>query len=205
MSEEQYKDRFFDENCYLNVVDDVYSTKEEYTTTQSAAEILKEKALDSNNGYKVVLHAVNEVKFGYYDVNAQNFVFSDGINNINKKYMIQLRVFNKKEEILIKKFEDRYRVRIIKDDVDENTENAKQVPFVDDASTLFGKNTQSKNMAEGFVQLIERGRKIAMTIPSYDKADYYAMVTRSYIVYDEKTGQAGYGYYRYLDISPEVK
>ena len=67
------------------------------------------------------------------------------------------------------------------------------------------KKVIDKNINDNFVKLQESGRKISLIIPSEDRAKYYALVTRSYITFDEKTGQAGIGYYRYLDIRPQVK
>ena len=39
-----------------------------------------------------------------------------------------------------------------------------------------------------------------MSVPVDEKASHYAVKTRSYITYDNDTNQAGFGYYRFLDI-----
>ena len=118
---------------------------------------------------------------------------------------MQIRLFNNDEEILLQKDGGKYNVRIIKDSINRQKDEDEMVRFVDAASTLFGERTEIKIDTKGFVRLVEKGRKISLTIPTQDMAKYYALVTRSYITFDTETGQAGYGYYRYLDIRPEVK
>ena len=41
-----------------------------------------------------------------------------------------------------------------------------------------------------------------LVLPVAEQADEYKLLTRSYVQFDEKTGQAGYAYYRWLDIVP---
>lgn len=76
---------------------------------------------------------------------------------------------------------------------------------IDDASILFGERINDSKIKDGFAHLVESGRKISLIIPTNEQAKTYALVTRSYIDFDEKTGQAGIGYYRYLDIRPQTK
>ena len=196
MSEDK---NFFAKQGYLQV-ENMYSLKKEEQTDKNLSEYLAEKAQGS---YKVVWQAVNELKFGYYN-NNDKFIFEDNIVP-QEKYVMQIRLFNNDEEILLQKDGGKYNVRIIKDSINRQTDEDEMVKVVDDASTLFGERTDSRINTKMFVRLVEKGRKISLTIPTQDTAKYYALVTRSYITFDTETGQAGYGYYRYLDIRPEVK
>lgn len=196
---ENKPDNFFAKQGYLHV-EKMYSLKKEEQTDKNLSEYLTEKAQGS---YKVIWQAVNELKFGYYN-NNDKFIFEDNIVP-QEKYVMQIRLFNNDEEILLQKDGGKYNVRIIKDSINRQTDEDEMVKVVDDASTLFGERTEIKIDTKGFVRLVEKGRKISLTIPTQDTAKYYALVTRSYITFDTETGQAGYGYYRYLDIRPEVK
>ena len=196
MSEDK---NFFAKQGYLQV-ENMYSLKKEEQTDKNLSEYLAEKAQGS---YKVVWQAVNELKFGYYN-NNDKFIFADEITP-SEKYGMHIRLFNNDEDILLQKDGGKYNVRIIKDSINRQTDEDEMVKVVDDASTLFGERTEIKIDTKGFVRLVEKGRKISLTIPTQDTAKYYALVTRSYITFDTETGQAGYGYYRYLDIRPEVK
>lgn len=199
--DENKLDNFFAKQEYLHV-EKMYSLKKEERTDKNLSEYLAEKAQGS---YKVVWQAVNELKFGYYNYNNDGkFFFVDGIMP-SEKYVMQIRLFNSDEEILLQKDGGKYNVRIIKDSINRQTDKDEMVKVVDDASTLFGERADSKINTKEFVRLVEKGRKISLTIPTQDTAKYYALVTRSYITFDTETGQAGYGYYRYLDIRPEVK
>lgn len=197
---EKKLENFFEKQEYLHIKR-INSIKSECKIKTSLKDFLAQNAQGS---YKVIWRAMNELKFGYYNrENSGGFTFYD--NKVpDEKYLINLRLFNEAEEIMIQKNGSQYTARIIKDEEVKSNEigNAR---VVDDASTLFGERTD-KNLQSGiFVKLTEKGRKISMVIPTSDNAKYYALVTRSYISSDEKTGQAGYGYYRYLDIRPEVK
>lgn len=195
---------FFKEENYLDTVENMYCLKKDYTNIDDIYEFLNQNAKDN---YKVIVYAVNEVKLGYYNFNDdKKFIFPDD-DEFNEKYIIELRLFNENEEIYLRKDNDinSYNARIIKDNLDKSVTEAEKIITIDDASTLFGKKVIDKNINDNFVKLQESGRKISLIIPSEDRAKYYALVTRSYITFDEKTGQAGIGYYRYLDIRPQVK
>ena len=200
------KESFFKQENYLIVQNDIYSTKEEYTDIRNIQEFLNRYA---KNQYKVVIHAVNEIKFGYYNLQADNkFTFADD-KAIEEAYILQIRLFNQNEEILIKQDTDDiennvYTARIIKDSK-ENKEPKQLVQVIDDASVLFGERINDSKVKAGFAHLVESGRKISLNIPAIEQVKTYALVTRSYIDFDEKIGQAGIGYYRYLDIRPQVK
>lgn len=197
---EKKLENFFEKQEYLHIKR-INSIKSECKIKTSLKDFLTQNAQGS---YKVIWRAMNELKFGYYNrENSSSFTFYDNVVP-DEKYLINLRLFNEVEEIMVQKSGSQYTVRIIKDE-EVTSKETNNVQVVDDASTLFGERTDKNLQSSTFVKLKETGRKISMIIPTSDSAKYYALVTRSYITFDEKTGQAGYGYYRYLDIRPEVK
>lgn len=197
---EKKLENFFEKQEYLHIKR-INSIKSECKIKTSLKDFLAQNAQGS---YKVIWRAMNELKFGYYNrENSSSFTFYDNVVP-DEKYLINLRLFNEVEEIMVQKSGSQYTVRIIKDE-EVTSKETNNVQVVDDASTLFGERTDKNLQSSTFVKLKETGRKISMIIPTSDSAKYYALVTRSYITFDEKTGQAGYGYYRYLDIRPEVK
>lgn len=158
-------------------------------TADNFAEALE---LAADREFKFIAYLYNEVKLGYFKNN--RLVFADG-NDIYEKYIIQARLFSPNEEILIQKVDGVYEVRIIEDGIEGNLCTA-----VDSASDIFGRKVNDFNV-EGFVHLVEPGRKMSIVVPANVNADKYELITRSYITYDETTGQAGFGYYRWLDIA----
>lgn len=92
------------------------------------------------------------MKFGYYS--DRHFVFSDD-SNIIPKYLIQMRLFNKLEEILIFRNRDKYYVRVIRD---EDREYSKLIDTVDSISVIMGKF--HKILSNDFIELFDKGRKI---------------------------------------------
>lgn len=89
-------------------------------------------------------------------------------------------------------------MRVIRD---EDREYSKLIDTVDSISVIMGKF--HKILSNDFIELFDKGRKIKKIIPVDRQSDYYTLITRSYIEYNNSTGQAGYGYYRYVDIEPE--
>ncbi len=111
--------------------------------------------------------------------------------------VLELRVFNEQEELhLLKKggsFKGRYR----KDGEGEEAE------YIDSASRFWGKRTEGQESAEGFICLIDKDRKLSMSIPKIEAdAETYALETRSYVGINEQTAQAGYVDYRFKAILP---
>lgn len=169
------------------------SNIEKWILISTAKDILLSKA-DVNTEYQVVAHCVNEIKMGWYK--AGGFVFADG-DSVSDEYLQQLRVFNENEEILIKKTGHTYWVRKIDDSC------GTEVKTVDSTSIVFGKRVEAVNLPEDFVKVFEPGRKVNLVLPVKENSDKYCVTTRSYVTYDKKTGQAGYGYYRYVAIEVE--
>lgn len=166
---------------------------EEEFSASSAVDVLKEKTSPGVE-YQVVAHCVNELRMGWYKDG--NFTFAKE-GKIADEHLQQLRVFNAEEEVLLKKTGHNYWVRRIHD-----SGNGK-VKAVDSTSTIFGNRIVESKLVENFVTLYEPGRKVKLVIPVRDMSDKYCLTTRSYVVYDEETGQAGYGYYRYVEIKAE--
>lgn len=152
-----------------------------------ALELLQGKA------YKAVAHFVNCVRCGYY--NEGKFIFADAAA-LEEKYLVQLRIFNAEEELYLQKQGAGYYLQYIND-----ARGNEAVPTVDSASQFFGHRVASE-LPVGFTELWEAGRKIKIVLPVDRQADEYKLLIRSYIQFDEQTGQAGYGYYRWLDIVP---
>lgn len=173
----------------------VSSVTEHKTAVKLAAGIKLASALAllQQAEYKVVAHFVNCVRFGYYK--DRSFIFADGAA-LEEKYLLQLRVFNSVEELYLQKQAAGYYMQYINDEAGE-----KNVPAVDSSSQFFGHRAAAA-CKEGFTELWEAGRKIKLVLPVAAIADEYNLITRSYVKYDEKTGQAGYAYYRWLDILP---
>lgn len=159
--------------------------------TKMQATLAEALALLQDTDYKVAAHFANCVRFGYYK--SGKFIFADGAE-LEEKYLVQLRIFNNLEEIYLQKQAAGYYMQYIND-----AAGATNVQTVDSASQFFGHKVEQA-LTEGFVELWEAGRKIKLVLPVADAAEKYKLVTRSYIMYDEQTGQAGYAYYRWLDI-----
>lgn len=138
-------------------------------------------------------HFVNCVRFAYYENGSFRFANS---SEIEEKYLQQLRVFNEQEELYLQRQGDKYYLQYINDELGE-----KSMVCVDSSSQFFGKRVQAE-LSRGFVQLWEPGRKIRLVLPASKEAETYQLITRSYVQYDAKTGQAGYSCYRWVAVLP---
>ena len=169
--------------------------KNEQFIKDNALSILK-SMLDKTDTYQVVARLSFALLFGWYKDG--RLIFSKTIE-INDSDVEEIRAFNAAKEILLQRRGDLYWVRNIEDRAGD------EVKAVDSTSRLFGKVTGDKEIPEGFEKLYEGGRKIQMVIPADDGQieDIYAITTRSYIKYDGITGQAGFGYSRYVAIRKE--
>lgn len=158
----------------------------------NADTLVQALALAADKEFKIIAYLYNEVKLGYFKDN--KILFADA-GELDEKYFLQARLFNKNEEIWIQKAEDTFAVRQITDGV-----AGALCTVVDSSSEIFGKAVDDI-AAAGFVHLVEPGRKISIVIPAEKGAVRYELTTRSYITYDDCTGQAGFGYYRWVDIA----
>lgn len=144
--------------------------------------------------YKVIAYFYNEVKFGR--VAAGELTFADG-KPLAAEYLLELRIFAPAAEYLIKRGENGFEAREIVD----GAADGQEIEYVDSVSNIFG-DVKQQNQHQGYAALWEEGRKIKLEVPVDTKAEHYALKTRSYITYDKDTMQAGFGYYRFLDVVP---
>lgn len=181
------KEKFFCDDKELNKVVERNASVElqQQATLAVALDYLK------HDEYKVVAHFVNCVRFGYYQKGS--FVFADGAA-LEEKYLVQLRVFNAEEELYLQKQGAGYYLQYIND-----AAGNEKIPTVDSKSQFFGHSVAGA-APQGFAELWEAGRKIRLVLPVAEQAEEYELLTRSYVQFDEQTGQAGYAYYRWLDI-----
>ena len=154
---------------------------------------------EATGNYQFALRSVNAIKFGYYKDN--QFIFAKANDKISEKYLLTLRLFNESEEIFIQKINNSYHVRTIKDEKLPDKVEEHFIEAVDNSSRFFGE--RQGNIENNFVKIAETGRKMEFILPVNEEAKHYDLTTRSYITYDDQTGQAGYGYYRYVEIAAE--
>lgn len=151
--------------------------------------------------YKVAVHEFNALRFAWYQDG--KFIFPDdesvAIEDFSLQYVLQLRFFNQDAEIWIQRRGDTFTYRVIVDN-----DGGEEMSVVDSDSPLIGKVTGAKSPS--FLNVDDNERKLHRVIPASEPADDsypFVLTTRSYIVYDDETGQAGYGYSRYVDLTWE--
>lgn len=167
--------------------------KKALIVAKAGAELAEGLKLLQDGKHLVAAHFVNCMRLGYYEDGSFRFA---GGEALEEKYLQQLRVFNEREELYLQRQGDKYYLQYINDEQGEES-----VTCVDSCSQFFGKRVQAA-LPQGFVQLWEPGRKIRLVLPAAELADTYQLVTRSYVQYDAKTGQAGYGCYRWVAVAP---
>ncbi len=150
----------------------------------------------SGSSAKAVAWLNHCVIFGIYENGKITWAEDD--KGISWKQFIEMRIFNDEEELYIGK----NKIRYIKDSpADSNAPEKETTEYVETRSRLWGEKYSKKPEPKpGFVFLQDKERQIRMTVPVTENSEYYELVLRSYIGYNEKTGQAGYAYYRYADI-----
>lgn len=109
--------------------------------------------------------------------------------------IIEMRVFNTKEEVYVKCLNDKLVGYHVKDG--ESGENTLNIHYVDSIQPLFGEPIDSQN---GFVTLADAGRKMKQVVPTVHRGQRLGLQTRNYVTASHTTGQAGYSQYRYVDI-----
>ena len=118
---------------------------------------------------------------------------SDG-SELNENKLLEIRIFNEKEELHLIRQQGCYIGRYLIDNCGEDS------TYVDSLSRFWGIKEKS---ADGYVTLRDAERFLTLTIPCQDiQAQYFGLVTRNYIVADDLTGQAGYCDYRFVRIVP---
>ena len=151
----------------------------------SIEKLCKEKI--SNDSY-VVAWFNNIVKWGRY---VQGKLIWVDENTPEYKQLVEMRIFNRKEELYINNMLYRYICDEPLDKVGDDVE------YVDYSSRFWG---EKKSTDEKGTFLLDKERQIELKIPYIGTTKYYELAIRSYIVYNQQTGQAGYEMYRYLDI-----
>lgn len=167
----------------------VHTTIKEFSREDSLMDILSQETRDD---YTAIIFLVNEIRIGRFEVGT--FTFQDDFT-IDERFIVEVRLFNENQEIYARKIGNKYYVRVLTDGKDGDL-----VEVVDTKSNLFGDRDTNADLPEGYVRLIEDGRKIKMIVPVNELGKHYALRTRSYISFDGETGQAGFGYSRYLGI-----
>ena len=109
--------------------------------------------------------------------------------------IIEVRIFNTKEEIYVKYLNDELVGYHVKDG--GSGEAALNIQYVDSIQPLFGEPAHSE---DGFVTLADAGRKMKQTVPTTHTGKRLGLLTRNYVTPSHTTGQAGYSQYRYVDI-----
>ena len=184
---------FFEEESVLDIQTYDVEKTEEYVS-RSYREILAEKT-NTGDVYQVVGHYLHALKLGWFRQGKLEFPDAEIPDD---RYLDQIRLFNEKEEILVKQAGEGYLVRIIRDMAGNS------VKTVDSSSPVFGNPVADETIPHGFVRVYEPGRKVNLILPAANTASSFSVRTRSYITYNEKTtGQAGYGYFRYVAIEPD--
>lgn len=165
--------------------------REKSDAFQNPVEYLKELS----GKYYVLAKSYNKLVFGI--LSDGSLSLSDG-KEIELKYLLSLRAFNEKEDVLFElRNQSWYMVKVQDELTVEAEAEGKVYCAVDSISPLFG---DCKSESNGFAELVEKGRKIILRVPSLPGDGLYALVTRSYIEYSEVTGQAGYGFYRLVGL-----
>ncbi len=117
----------------------------------------------------------------------------------NAAYWLELRVFDENRELYLTHEGNEILGRYA-EDFPEAMEGATEQEYVDSAARLWGRRTAS---AHGRMHLEDKERKLSLELPEQEQmAEYYGLVTRSYVGKNPVTYQAGYVDYRYVTICP---
>ena len=154
---------------------------------QEIQDLLQEKLQQAAT---VVIWQANAILFGKWEKGTLQFAHNQAvIYNLIQ----EIRAFSENAEIHLVKQGNILTGRYIEDGIGIKSE------AVDSIARLWGEKVTSD--AVGFVKLLDKTRKISLYIPVEDNNhQYYGLVTRSYIGYDDSTGQAGYKDYRLVKI-----
>jgi CRISPR-associated protein (TIGR03984 family) len=140
----------------------------------------------------IVCWQVHRIIWGRW--NDGQIELSDG-SKLDSQYVVELRVFNQLEELYLRRKGDILTGHYISDEG-----GTKAIDCVDSISPLWGKNL-AKTVEHGYVRLEDRERQLSLCVPCEKRAEYYGLVTRSYIGRHGITGQSGYVGYRFVAIS----
>ena len=128
----------------------------------------------------------------------QNIVWNkfDGENFLpNVEDLLEIRLFNRREEIHLKRAGDKFIGRYVRDDDGTGTF------YADSFSRFWGERDKNFSSTNGFIKLADERRKISMELPCDDGGKkFYGLTTRNYIGSDDATGLSGYFDYRFVAI-----
>ena len=148
---------------------------------QELEKILREKISDGI----IIAWQVQNIIWGKFD--GEKFLYKDTAPNFAD--WLELRLFNRGEEIHLKRDGNNFIGRYVRDELGEGNF------YVDSFARLWGENVSS---ADGWITLLDAPRKISMTIPCDGDKKYYGLTTRNYIDSDAATGLSGYVDYRFV-------
>lgn len=117
--------------------------------------------------------------------------FPEG-EDLSADTILEARFFDEEAELHVIRCEESFSGRYVKD------EGAQKIKYVDSLARLWGEKDE---VHEGFVTLKDEQRKLKMVIPCGEEAVYYGLVTRNYIGYAQRNGQAGYIDSRFVKIT----
>ena len=173
----------------LECKDGTCQRREDLSCCLKTEDIIKEIADAFTGAASVVLWQMDAVRWGRWQ--SGQLTMADG-EPLEAVYLQEIRVFDEQEELHLVRQGNRFSGRLVQDGAGE------ACSYVDSLARLWGERTAA---ADGFVQLQDKARKLLLTVPCTEEAACYGLVTRNYIGYAEKTGQAGYTDYRFVKIT----
>lgn len=169
----------------LTLVDSPVTWKRKIHEAQPLGDVIKQYMKDSAS---LVVWQRHQISWGRWDGSSLVFANQEALD---ENQILEIRVFNENEELHLYRHHGAYEGRYVCDGTGEVQSH------VDTLSRLWGHKTAHDG---SFVTLKDSERFLSMTVPCQEKADYYGLVTRSYIDVDSDTGQAGYSDYRFVRI-----
>ena len=113
--------------------------------------------------------------------------------------ILEIRVFNREEELRLVRENDCFAGRYVADGSGEEHYH------VDSFARLWGERDMQGDVPPGYIRLADHARKLEMDVPFEARAEglkYLGLETRNYVKSDESTGLSGYVDYRYVAIEP---
>ncbi len=176
---------------------DIHSTREQLPHIERTEAALTELLVQKLKAPAcLAVWALHAVTFGHWDGTSMTL----HNNQVNIADIIEIRVFNKQEEIHLLQEDEFFEGRYICDD-----DNGNPQEVVDSFSRFWGECESPGTVAETdtYVELKDTSRKLTLNIPLLQvsqRGKYYGLTTRSYIGYDRTTGLAGYADQRFVSI-----
>lgn len=163
---------------------------EEKSCSLRKEDVLKLLAECFAEAASAVVWQIDAIRWGRWQDGKLNFADA---GSLEMEYLQEIRVFHGQKELHLVRQGNLLKGRSIEDGV-----QGMETAYVDSLSRLWGEKEAAQN---GFITLQDKERKLQMTIPCEETAQYYGLITRSYIGYAEETGQAGYTDYRFKEIT----